>query len=59
VEALNKREFDIEEIYAFEDHLGRLYPANQNVKPKIRQQLQRLRDQNYLEFIGRGRYRLR
>jgi hypothetical protein len=37
----------------------RLYPGNRNVRPKIRQQLQMLRDRGWLEFTGRGRYRLR
>jgi type II restriction enzyme len=30
-----------------------------NVRPKIRQQLQVLRDRGWTEFVGRGRYRLR
>jgi len=59
VEAIGKREFDIDDIYAFEKHLSGLYPGNQNVKPKIRQQLQYLRDRGYLDFVSRGRYRLR
>jgi type II restriction enzyme len=59
VDAIGKREFDIDDIYAFEQHLSGLYPGNQNVKPKIRQQLQYLRDRGYLDFVSRGRYRLR
>jgi type II restriction enzyme len=59
VEAIGRHEFDIDDIYAFESHLGRLYPGNQNVKPKIRQQLQYLRDRGYLDFVSRGRYRLK
>jgi type II restriction enzyme len=39
--------------------LGRRYPSNRNVKPKIRQQLQYLRDRGYLDFVSRGFYRLR
>jgi type II restriction enzyme len=38
--------------------LSRLYPNNKHVKPKIRQQLQVLRDHGYLEFESKGRYRL-
>jgi hypothetical protein len=45
--------------YAFERHLGDLYPGNQNVKPKIRQQLQYLRDRGFIDFVSRGNYRLR
>ncbi len=59
VDAIGKREFQIDDIYAFEQRLGRLYPGNQNVKPKIRQQLQFLRDRGYLDFVSRGYYRLR
>jgi type II restriction enzyme len=59
VESLGKREFTLEEVYAFEPHLGDLYPGNQNVKPKIRQQLQYLRDRGFVDFVSRGNYRLR
>jgi hypothetical protein len=59
VEAIGKREFQIDEIYAFEDRLSRLYPENRNVKPKIRQQLQFLRDEDFLDFVSRGTYRVR
>ena len=59
VESLGKRDFTLEEVYAFERHLGDLYPGNQNVKRKIRQQLQYLRDRGFIEFVSRGSYRLR
>jgi type II restriction enzyme len=59
VESLGKRDFTLEEVYAFERHLGDLHPGNQNVKPKIRQQLQYLRDRGFVDFVSRGNYRLR
>ncbi len=59
VETIGKREFRIDDIYAFEDRLSLLYPGNQNMRPKIRQQLQFLRDRGYLDFVSRGNYRLR
>jgi hypothetical protein len=59
VESLGKRDFTLEDIYAFERHFGDLYPGNQNVKPKIRQQLQYLRDRGFIDFVSRGNYRLR
>jgi hypothetical protein len=59
VESLGKRDFTLNEIYAFERDLGDLYPGNQNVKPKIRQQLQYLRDRGFIDFVSRGNYRLR
>ena len=58
VEALGKQEFQLEDVYTFEDHLSQIYPGNQNVRPKIRQQLQFLRDRGYLTFLRRGYYRL-
>lgn len=59
VEALGKSEFTLDEIYAFDRHLGELHPGNQNVRPKIRQQLQYLRDRGFIDFASRGLYRLR
>jgi type II restriction enzyme len=57
VDIFGEREFGIDEVYAFEPLLARLYPGNHNVRPKIRQQLQVLRDSGYLELLARGRYR--
>ena len=59
VESLGKKEFDLDDVYELEGKLARLYPKNRNVRPKIRQQLQKLRDRDYLDFTSRGRYRLR
>jgi type II restriction enzyme len=56
---LGKTEFQIDDVYADEQRLQRLYPANRHVREKIRQQLQVLRDNGYLEFLSRGNYRLR
>ena len=35
------------------------HPANHNVKAKVRQQLQFLRDKGVIEFMGRGQYRVK
>lgn len=59
MERIGRAEFTIDDVYGFERHLSRLYPENRNVRPKIRQQLQVLRDGGRLVFEGRGRYRLR
>lgn len=58
VESLKKQTFTLDEVYAFEAHLSQSYPNNRNVRPKIRQQLQVLRDNGYLAFEGQGNYRL-
>lgn len=59
VEAIGKREFEIDDVYAFERKLSGLYPQNKHVRQKIRQQLQFLRDRGYVDFVSRGHYRLR
>ena len=58
VRGLNKREFSLGEIYALEAELKRMHPQNQNIRPKIRQQLQLLRDLGFLRFVEPGRYAL-
>ncbi len=58
IEDLRASEFKLSDLYAFEDLLGEKHPENGHIKEKIRQQLQLLRDANYLRFLGRGRYEL-
>ncbi len=58
IERLGKREFTLDDIYAFENELSRLHPDNRHIKDKIRQQLQVLREKSYLDFVSRGYYRL-
>ncbi len=43
-------------MYKFEKELYLKHPSNNNIKPKIRQQLQYLRDKGYLTFDGNGTY---
>jgi len=51
-------EFTLDDVYAHEARLAALYPGNHNVRPKIRQQLQVLRDRGWLAFGDRrGTYR--
>ena len=59
VQSLNKKEFLLSEVYAQADSLARLHPGNRHVQPKIRQQLQVLRDLGLVTFLGGGGYRLR
>ncbi|WP_158929728.1 DpnI domain-containing protein [Acidisphaera sp. S103] len=58
IEKIKKRTFKIEELYQFEDELRTAHPLNRYIKEKIRQKLQVLRDNGYLDFVGRGTYRL-
>lgn len=57
IDRLGKPSFSLNDIYGFEGELAAAYPRNNHVRAKIRQQLQVLRDQGYLEFVGQGRYR--
>jgi len=56
IQKLNKKEFNLSDMYNFENYLFRLHPKNQHIKPKIRQQLQILRDKGIVEFKSRGVY---
>ena len=49
--------FSLEEMYRFEEMLQHHHPDNHNIRPKIRQQLQLLRDRGFVEFLGNGSYR--
>lgn len=53
------REFTLAEIYRFEADLSKLHPGNHEVRAKIRQQLQMLRDRGIIDFLGNGHYRKR
>jgi type II restriction enzyme len=59
IDTLNKKEFTLQDMYSFENDLSEIHPENRNIKPKIRQQLQFLRNKGYLEFLGEGLYRLK
>jgi len=54
---IEKDVFTIDEIYSFERVLAEKHPNNKNVQPKIRQQLQYLRDIGLLEFLHPGQYK--
>ncbi len=51
--------FTLTEVYDFESRLAKLHPDNRHIQPKIRQQLQVLRDNGIIEFLGRGAYRIK
>ncbi|OGP12940.1 MAG: hypothetical protein A2052_05545 [Deltaproteobacteria bacterium GWA2_54_12] len=58
VRALGKKEFRLDDVYGFEGELERLHPLNAHIKPKIRQQLQLLRDRGVIKFKGNGLYKI-
>lgn len=58
IELIRKKEFTLADIYKFESMLSKQHPGNRHIKDKIRQQLQVLRDRNYIQFTSRGEYRI-
>ena len=59
IRKLGKVRFSLQELYQLETYLQRIHPRNQNVRPKIRQQLQVLRDLGLIEFTSPGTYTVR
>ncbi|MDO4543403.1 MAG: DpnI domain-containing protein [Clostridia bacterium] len=49
--------FSLADIYAFEEQLFEKHSQNHNIRPKIRQQLQYLRDKGFIEFLDNGKYK--
>lgn len=56
VNQILSKSFTLDEIYQFENFLHLKHPENNNIKPKIRQQLQFLRDRGFIESLGNGKY---
>jgi type II restriction enzyme len=59
VRKLRRPRFSLQEVYEFEPYLQSIHPRNRNVRPKMRQQLQVLRDLGLIEFVSPGNYALR
>lgn len=58
IRKLGTVQFSLEDIYQSESQLAAAHPRNRHVRPKIRQQLQVLRDLGLIRFDGRGQYSL-
>ena len=56
IRRLHKPKFSLAELYDFEQELQKLHPQNKNIRPKIRQQLQVLRNMRVLRFDEPGKY---
>lgn len=56
VSRIRSENFTLAEVYCAETELARLFPNNRNIRAKVRQQLQILRDKGWLSFLGNGRY---
>jgi type II restriction enzyme len=58
VHKIGRERFTLGEVYAFQQELALRHPDNLNVRAKIRQKLQVLRDLGLIEFLGGGDYRI-
>ena len=56
IDLIESKSFSLDEMYKFEAKLKDKYPNNNFIKDKIRQQLQVLRDEGFIEFRGKGQY---
>ena len=57
VNRINHDTFSLNDVYAFADELALMHSGNHNVRAKIRQQLQFLRNKGFIDFLGRGLYK--
>jgi len=58
VRELGSEQFSLKDVYARQSHLAALHPNNHNIEPKIRQQLQVLRNMGFVDFVSPGQYHL-
>ena len=56
-ERLPAGEFQTSDVYKKGNEFRRLYPTNTEIEAKIRQQLQKLRDEGLIKHIERGKWR--
>lgn len=56
ISKFSDKSFSLNDLYQFENYFKLRHPNNNNIQDKIRQQLQMLRDKQYLRFVSRGRY---
>ena len=50
-------EFTSSELYKFEDRFQDFHEKNRTIRDSIRHWMQKLRDEGYVAFVKRGRYR--
>jgi hypothetical protein len=52
-------QFTLSQVYEFLPDLERLHPGAQNINARVRDALQTLRQKRTVEFVAKGKYRLR
>ena len=58
IRQLQKDQFTLQDLYKLELEAQKAFPQNSHVRAKLRQQLQILREQRWLNFEGNGNYHL-
>ena len=59
VNSQRNTDFSIEQLYERQNAFQERFPSNRHIREKVRQILQRLRDDDgFIDFVGGGRYRL-
>ena len=58
IRRIGAKEFTSADMHRYAGEMHKVYPENNHVEAKVHQQLQVLRDLGYLEFLGRGEYRV-
>ena len=58
INLIGKDQFTLKELYEYIPRMKWLHPDNKNIKAKIRQQLQKLRDLGEIKFLGNGQYEI-
>lgn len=58
IENLHKDIFILDDLYKKYIFFKNRHPNNNHINDKIRQQLQFLRDKGFVEFLGRGKYKI-
>ncbi len=56
IDRIHKQDFTLQDMYFFKPELERIFPDNNFIEDKIRQQLQLLRDRGVIIFRGKGKY---
>lgn len=56
IDTIQDTKFTLKELYNFENNIRKNHQDNNNIKAKIRQTLQTLRDRGLIEFLGHGIY---
>ena len=59
INKISDNDFYLKDIYKHIEYLKHRHNKNNNIEAKIRQQLQILRNNGFIEFMGNGHYKKR